>query len=173
MIADVQTSVTIIFALVFERIESGGVKAYMTTHTKTQFTKSDIGCILDCSGDSADTINERTISFAARLGFNYDPLPDENDEDYGQILSEVADQAVDFLNDQDGLQYCSFYFEDNSLFYAPCIEMVKEDVDFVSSRKNEYPPDDFEGEWLHVSDHGNATLYVRENGQDTEVWGIV
>ena len=35
MIADVQTSVTIIFALVFERIESGGVKAYMTTNSDT------------------------------------------------------------------------------------------------------------------------------------------
>ena len=80
---------------------------------------------------------------------------------------------MNFLNDQDGLQYCSFYFDDNSLFYGPCIESVREDVDFVSSRKNEYPPDDFEGEWLHVNDHGNATLYVRENGNDTEVWGIV
>ena len=151
----------------------------MTTHTKTQFTKSDIGCVLDCSCDSADYLNQRTIDLAESYGFKYSPLPDENDEDYGQILSEVADQSVDFLNDQDGLQYCSFYFEDNSLFYGPCIENVREDVGFVSGQKphdendSDYPPSDFEGEWLHVNDHGNATLYVRENGNDTEVWGIV
>ena len=64
-------------------------------------------------------------------------------------------------------------FEDNSLFYAPSIESAREDVEFVSSRENEYPSEDFKGEWLHVSDHGNATLYVRENGQDREVWGVV
>ena len=34
-------------------------------------------------------------------------------------------------------------------------------------------PDDYNGEWVHSNDHGNVTLYVRKNGQDTEIWAIV
>ena len=35
------------------------------------------------------------------------------------------------------------------------------------------PGDGFEGEWLDVSDHGNATLYFRSDGNDREIWSIV
>ena len=55
----------------------------------------------------------------------------------------------------------------------PSIESVEENVEFKSSRDQDYPPDDYRGEWLHVSDHGNCTLYVRENGEDREIWGVV
>jgi hypothetical protein len=76
---------------------------------------------------------------------------------------------------------CSFYFDDNSLFLAPCIENVKEDVGFVSGQSEDANPDDsdrpcddYQGEWLHVSDHGNCTLYVRgDDGKDTEIWSVV
>lgn len=152
-------------------------------------TFTEIGCILDESAGSSDDINLRTIDFAEDYGFEYEPLPNEEDEDYGQILSETADDAVSYLNDNvEGLPYCSFYFEDNSLFYAPCIENAKEDCAFVSWSSlgdarhanvetdpddPAYPPNDYEGEWLHVNDHGNCTLYVRTKGEDKEVWGIV
>jgi hypothetical protein len=143
------------------------------SETPVSFGKSYIGCEIDGSSHSADYINDQTIDFAEMHGFKYKPLPSENDEDYSQILSETADDAVSFLNDQDNLPYCSWYFEDNSLFYAPCIEMVSEDVEFKSSREEEYPADDYQGEWLHVNDHGNVTLYVRTNGQDKEIWSVV
>lgn len=58
-------------------------------------------------------------------------------------------------------------------FWPPEIHDVKEQVEFVSSREQEYPDDDFSGEWLHVNDHGNCTLYLRENGQDRELWSVV
>jgi hypothetical protein len=139
-----------------------------------RFGASFIGCVLDCSCGPADYCNERTIDFAKSYGFEAGEMPDEENEDYGQILSETGDDAVSWLNDQDNLPYCSWYFEDNSLFYGPSIEMAREDVGFISSRENEYPSDDYEGDWLHVNDHGNATLYVRDDkGEDTEVWGIV
>jgi hypothetical protein len=143
------------------------------TTTKQTITEQ-IGIVLDCSADSANTLNERTISLAEDYGFKFEPLPDEDNEDYSQILSETSDDAVDFLNDLDGLPHCSFYFEDNSLFYLPCIENVREDIDFVSSTRQEQPDDDFRGEWLHVNDHGNATLYVRnDKGEDNEIWSLV
>ena len=150
----------------------------MNTTTKSkarQFDASFIGCVIDGSADSADYINGETIDFAATYaGFVPADLPDEDHEDYGQILSEDGDDAVFWLNEQDLLPYCSFYFEDNSLFYGPSIESAKEGVDFVSRVDREYPPDFFVGEWLHVSDHGNATLYVRNKaGEDKEIWGVV
>ncbi len=141
-----------------------------------KFDKSFLGIVLDGAYDSADSINRETVSFAEQYGFTFDrPAPEnEDDEDFGQIWSELGDDAVSFLNDQDLLPYCSFYFEDNSLFYTPSIEMASEDVEFKSSRENEYPEDDFTGEWLHVNDHGNATLYVRnDKGEDKELWSLV
>jgi hypothetical protein len=53
-------------------------------------------------------------------------------------------------------------------------EEIKEQVEFSSSESQEYPPADFRGEWLHVNERGNCTLYVREeNGADREIWSLV
>lgn len=138
-----------------------------------KFGASFIGCVIDGSADSADYINERTIDFAKSYGFKTDgDLGRDDDEDYSQILSEEGDRAVSFLNDQELLPYCSFYFDDNSLFYAPSLESAKEDLPTF----NDASELDFDGpgEWLHVNDHGNVTLYVRDDkGEDKEIWGIV
>ncbi len=147
---------------------------------KTQSVTEEIGIVLDYSAGSADELNLETIAFAKSYGFECSDEVSEDNEDYSQNLSEMADDAVSFLNDLDGLPYCSFYFEDNSLFYTPCIENVREDVEFVSSKSQDYPDDDFRGEWLHVNDHGNCTLYLRtdkgnndEESEDVELWSLV
>ena len=159
---------------------SGIERPKMKTKTFPKLTKRDIGCIIDCSCDSADTLNERTIELAAQYGFDAGE-PIEDNEDKSQILSELGDNAVAFLNEQELPSYCSFFFDDNSLFLAPCIENAREDVGFVSGQKedadpedSDYPNADYRGEWLHVSDHGNATLYCRgEDGKDIEIWSVV
>lgn len=140
-----------------------------------------IGLTIDGSSESSDYIKKETIKFAQTHGFKAEMPKEfifvmewEENADYSQELSELADCVIDFLNQHEELpSYCSFFFEDNSLFLAPNVEDAKESVDFVSSRKQDCPEDDFEGEWLHVSDHGNATLYVRKDGKDEEIWGIV
>jgi hypothetical protein len=136
-----------------------------------------IGIIIDGSYSSADYINSETIAFAESFGFDAGEPLDEDSEDYSQLLSETADEALSFLNNLELPSYCSYYFEDNSLFMSPDIDTARYDVGFVSSRNRAYPDDDYRGEWLEVNDHGNATLYVREdvNGEckDTEVWSIV
>lgn len=93
-------------------------------------------------------------------------------ENRSEWLSEAADEAVDYLNGLESRSFLYWGFEDNSLFLMANIDDAR-DCDFVSSHGQEYPPDDYEGEWLHVTDHGNATLYVRQNGQDKEIWSCV
>lgn len=59
-------------------------------------------------------------------------------------------------------------------FWLPDMEEIKEQVEFASSVEEEYPADDFRGEWLHINERGNCTLYVRgEDGKDVEVWSVV
>lgn len=137
-----------------------------------------VGCYVDASAQSADTCNLRTIQFAEAYGFTYEALPAEDTEDYGQILSETGDDAVEFLNDLETRSFMSWQFEDNSLFLLADVDGAREDVGFVTGKDGrDYPEDDYTGEWLSVSDHGNATLYVRSlvDGKpvDTEVWGVV
>jgi hypothetical protein len=157
--------------------------------TTKQITGNDIGCWIDASCDSADTCNQRTVETAVEYGmvlsdddkklltrFDHDVTK----EDDSQWLSELGDDAVSFLNGLDLPSYCYFEFEDNSLFLLPSVENAKEDVGFISGGEDadlddsDYPAADFRGEWLHVSDHGNATLYCRnDDGKDTEIWSIV
>lgn len=95
-------------------------------------------------------------------------------ENKSETLDELANEAVEFLNDQEHRTAMFWTFEDNSLFLIADVDSAREQVEFISSSKQDYPPDDYRGEWLHVSDHGNATLYNRgEDGKDVEIWSFV
>lgn len=104
-------------------------------------------------------------------------------ENLSEWLSEVADEAVDYLNSLETRSFLSWGFEDNSLFLSPNVDCAREDCEFVSRKSVDettdpddasYPAPDYRGEWLHVTDHGNCTLYVRgDDGQDREVWSCV
>lgn len=103
------------------------------------------------------------------------------DED---LASEMVNELQDVLSNNFAPMYGYFgsHEGDGSDFgYWVNIDTVKEDVGFVSSKSQEFPDDDFLGAWLHVNDHGNCTLYVRETAgagsddsyQDEEIWSIV
>lgn len=132
--------------------------------------KIPVGCIIDASCDSADSLNLETIRFARTYGAKLGRLPSVRNADYSQIVSEMADSAVDHLNGLPSLpEFCFFTFEDNCLFLVPDVDRAKEDCAFVSSHETEFPPTDFRGLWLHVSDHGNAELYLRTGADTAEV----
>lgn len=110
-------------------------------------------------------------------------------ENCQEWLSEVGDAAVEFLNGLETRSFMYWTFDDNSLFLLPNVDGAKEDCGFVSVKSladarrlgietdpqdSEYPPVDYRGEWLHINERGNCTLYVRgEDGKDSEVWSVV
>lgn len=105
-------------------------------------------------------------------GDNLDTAKEESGE-VSEIINETLFDALQLFAPAYG--YFGAHEGDGSDFgYWVNIDDVKERVGFVSSREQDYPPDDYRGEWLHVNDHGNCTLYVRdEQGNDREIWAIV
>lgn len=160
-----------------------------------------IGCHLDQSYCNACEHDGRTIRLAMHYGFEPDAEilkllerldEDTLGEDDAQMLSECADEVIDWLNSQETRPF--LYWANNGEADAfglwPNVEGAKEDVGFVShsarNHTDECDPEDSErpcanyrGEWLHVNDHGNCTLYVREDSKnsdgykDSEIWGVV
>jgi hypothetical protein len=173
--------------------------------TQNTYGSPSIGCYLDQSYCNACEHDGRTVRLAMEYGFqpsaddfkllarlDNDVLSDERDD--AQCLSELADEAIDWLNSQETrpFLYWANDGEANAFGLWPSVESAKEDVGFMSGQKedaseqdSDYPADDYRGEWLHVSDHGNCTLYVREDAPsnpnslcagpyfDREIWSVV
>ena len=139
------------------------------------YDNPDMGCYVDGSHDSAQDLNERIVAFTEAYGWKTEePLGDADFD----VWNDAAVEAVEFLNGLESRTGVCWTVEDNSLFLQVDVDNAKEEVEFVSSKENEYPPDSYRGEWLHVNDHGNATLYVRKDGcehgfKDEEVWSVV
>lgn len=58
-------------------------------------------------------------------------------------------------------------------FWPMDIEEIKEQIDFCSTQKQEFPDSNFQGEWLHINERGNCTLFARANNKDKEIWSLV
>lgn len=150
--------------------------------SKPLYDKPSISCYLDHANYNVDELNRRIIRLAASYGridaqddaLASKDLTDLTDDD-SETLNDGADAAIEWLNDQEtrSFLYWGNEGEANAFGLWPNVEGAKEDCGFVSSKRQEWPDSDYEGEWLHVSDHGNATLYVRTAGKDVEIWSIV
>lgn len=84
-----------------------------------QYDNPKVGCYIDESAGSADECNERTIQFAESYGFTYENighLSDPNSDWYSETLSEIADDAVDYLNTLETRDGYYWEFYDNSLY---------------------------------------------------------
>ena len=94
-------------------------------------------------------------------------------EDAGDILAELFDALQAFAppyayfgaHPGDGADYGFWLGED---FQQDIRDNGGLEVDDLSA-----VPADYCGEVLHVSDHGNATLYAADHGKFSEIWGVV
>ena len=172
------------------------------------YGKPTIGCHLDHANYNVDELNCRIIAIAQ--GFGMELPPDDADIlacydkhsagphlDLSEQLNDLADSAIDWLNEQETRPYLYWANEGeaNAFGLWPNIEGAMEDVGFVSAKSHAdarklgietdpgdstYPPAHYRGEWLHVNDHGNRTLYVRTGSElvptdykDMEIWSVV
>ncbi len=174
--------------------------------TQIAYGTPAMGCYLDQSYRNSDSHNAAVVSLA--MGFGYVPdretlnvlareenkcLCETGSQSDSELLNACADEAESWLNEQETRPFMYWANDgDAGAFGLWCnVEGAKEDCGFISGgddaspQDGDYPADDYRGEWLHVTDHGNATLYVREdapNGPqslcagpyfDREIWSVV
>lgn len=128
-------------------------------------------------------LDRETSNFCRRVE---NDVTTERDYEQGDGFSTEAEE---WLNDNaENPTYAYWGWDDGNFGLWPSVENAKDGCDFVSVKSlndarclgidtdpedSSYPPKDYVGHWLHVSDHGNCTLYLRQNGNDTEIWGVV
>lgn len=164
-----------------------------------KYGKPSLGCY--CDGANGQDHNDRKLLRLA-LGYGWtgpdaeeatkllatdedDGSDDRSDEalDRVEALQGLTESAESWLNEQETRPFTYWGWSDGNFGLWANVDGAKEDCGFVSRKRIDeetdpedasYPAADYRGEWLHVSDHGNATLYIRgEDGKDVEVWGVV
>lgn len=164
----------------------------------TMKNRISIGCYIDGANQNSTEGSARVVRLSESFGRELDretlnfclrvELDVATERDY-ELEQEFSDEAEEWLNEHATIPFAYWSWEDGVFGLWPSVENAKDGCCFVSVRSlrdaksmgietdpedSEYPPADFRGEWLHVNDHGNCTLYVRdEAGNDSEIWSIV
>jgi len=115
----------------------------------------------------------------AQDAWNEDGETLANEEHAEELVSDLVSALSEYFAPRYGYFGASDGDGADFGFWCGDVEEIKRQVEFVSSAGNEYPPAEFRGEWLHVNEHGNCTLYVREGLEtrgetfvDREQWAI-
>lgn len=96
-------------------------------------------------------------------------IEDFDSEEASEIVDELSDALGEFAP-----PYCWFGANENdgaSYGFWPCLDA--DEFDGLKVDDTSEVPDDYEGEVLHVNDHGNMTLYSASAGELTEIWSVV
>lgn len=159
--------------------------------------KPTIGCYIDGANQPQIEGDVRSVRLSEEFGRVLDRetgnfcLRVENGVTTGrdyELGDEFSREAEEWLNDNASLPYAYWGWNDGDFGLWPQdIDSIKDEIGFVSVKSladaqrlgietnpedSGYPPADYEGEWLHVNDHGNCTLYLRQGGKNTEVWSV-
>ena len=132
-----------------------------------------IGDYIAKSDKSNTDFSREILEFAIDKGFIWSEeiVDDEN------FWADAELEAINYLNNGNDCFnfYCYWGVSDDGENFGlyPCVEDAKESCDFVSSRINEWPGDNYQGVYLHINDHGNCSLYNRIEGTDNEIWSVV
>jgi hypothetical protein len=150
--------------------------------SKTDCKKFPIGCYIDGANQNQTEADARLVRLAESFGMVLtreqlafcqrveSDCAKENDYEFS---NDFAIEAETYLNETEPRAFLYWSWENGDFGLWPNIGAAKEDCEFVSSQKQETPANNFVGNWLHINDHGNVTLYYRENGIDSEVWSVV
>ena len=103
---------------------------------------------------------------------NGQEIAEDKEDLASELVNEILPDALSLFAPPYG--YFGAHCGDGADFgYWPeDIENIKEQLEFSSTKDQEYPDSDFSGEWLHINERGNCTLYTRNNGNDHEIWAI-
>lgn len=103
-------------------------------------------------------------------------LPMSDDDEYLDIedAQDVLEHLFDAL-DQLAPPYAYFgaHPGDGSDFGFWLSDCIEHDFDGLKVDDTSKVPADYDGEVLHINDHGNATLYAAQQGKLTEIWAVV
>lgn len=104
---------------------------------------------------------------------NGEDIDADKEETAAELVNDFCDRFSDFFCKR--FAYFGTHCGDGSDFgFWPDIDAARDFCGFVSTKESEYPANDFVGEWLHINERGNCTLYVRdESGKDSELWSVV
>jgi hypothetical protein len=130
--------------------------------------------LLAVAFDAFETLNEDGSEVA-----------EGKDEEAQDCLTELFDALSTFAPAYS--DFCACPGDGSDFGFWPDVDAARDNVEFTSTTEQEYPDAEFRGEWLHVNERGNCTLYVREltgkshlrdgveipETRDREVWGIV
>jgi hypothetical protein len=114
-------------------------------------------------------LNRRDQKFEA--GIEQDNYFESEESDYD------LESLFDELNDLCTYDLPYFYFGahcgDGSDYGFWLDENFQNDFEGLQVESTDDIPDDYEGEFIQISDHGNITLYNRSNGNNIEIWAVV
>lgn len=139
-----------------------------------------------------DRLNALVGEAQDAFGDDGETLTEEGETNGPEIVDSLIDALQEFAP-----SFCTFgaHVGDGADFgFWPDVDAAREGVEFVSFKNHDaarragvetdkddpaYPAPTFRGEWLHVNDHGNATLYLRTGHPnaplftDRELWSVV
>lgn len=98
----------------------------------------ELGVVLDSSHMSATDLDRRILAFAQGYGFRYvGTWPNAHagfvprDAEYAEVLRDLADSAVDWLNDFAAPEGAAYVVEDNSLYLWPIEDELGQGISLV------------------------------------------
>lgn len=119
----------------------------------------------------ADELRRLRGSLPRQLYDDMRKLREGADDEAPEVLDSLHEALADYAP-----AWCTFgaHPGDGADFgFWPDIEGAREDSDVLKVSDTGDVPLHFNGEVLHVNDHGNVTLYASKNGALTEIWAVV
>jgi hypothetical protein len=143
-----------------------------------------LGCYINGTNQNQNEADAHLLNLAQSFGMELDRearnfiaqiANDCLSSEYENISADLAQEAEDWLNDQEKRSYLFWYWYQGDFGLYVDLESAKEDLqDTIYNDSFPTEGEFFNNEWLHINDHGNTTLYYRDDkGQDHIIWAIV